>query len=116
MGLDPSFLSLLNVPVIVSPFLGEDTWGNTTYGAPFNTKMYQDPETETFGVDEGNNRQQNVRVVRSNFIADSLGIKLRDRLTLADATLLYVVEVATNKDEVGGDLFQNITAETTERG
>jgi hypothetical protein len=115
MGLDRSFLAMLNMPVVITPFLNEDAFGNTVYGAPFNTSVALDPKASAFGT-ENNERQEGTTVNSTSFISDALGIKLRDRVTLPDGTLVYVTAAETAYDEDGSDLYQTITAESTERG
>jgi hypothetical protein len=118
MGLDRAFLALLQGRFTLVPLGSEDEWGNTVYGAPIPDRAaYIGSVEEVFGTDANQNRQEDVRVFRVPLTTDFYGIKVRDKILLdGDPRDFYVVDVRTNHDEYGADYYQNVTAETTERG
>lgn len=115
MPLDAGFLSLLTAVVTVEGFTGEDTWGNATFSAPRQEKAFIDPVTSTLGSTDGDKQESRV-VNRTTITMDFVGIRPGDRITLPGGTITYVVEVRTDKDEVGANLYQTVTVQDTERG
>lgn len=115
MGLDQAFLSLLNAVVTVTPFTGEDGFGNTTFGPPRQEKAYIEPITASFGRAKGA-KQETRTVNATRLIMDFTGVKPGDKITLPGGTITFVTEVVTDKNEVGADLYQTVSVSGTERG
>lgn len=116
MGLDRSFLSLLTASVGLERFLGEDQWGNSSYAALVTAQTFIDPVTRTFGSQDGQDKQDAVTVDATRLTTDALGIKPRDRITLPGGMVVFVTDVATNRDEKGAELYQEVTAQSSQRG
>ena len=117
MGLDAGFLSLLTASVTVEQSTAEDAFGNATFGPARTAKAFIDPVVSTFGATTGTGTEQEGRIViKSTITMDFESIRPGDRITLPGGTITYAVEVQTDKNEQGADLYQTVTVQDTERG
>lgn len=116
MGLDADFLSMLETTVTLKRNTGHDQWGNETYDVDQSIQCYIMPSDESLGGGDNHEREDGERVVRSDLIIDALDVKVKDKITLPGAIVTYVVGVQTYSDELGADLYQQITVSTSERG
>lgn len=117
MPLDAGSLSMLTMRMTWEAWDGKDQWGNESYAAPQpNTPCYVTSQTTVFGADDGQNKSEGDTVTRVAVLADAIGVKIKDRLTLPGGKIVFVTEVETPQDEHGIDLLHNITAETAQKG
>ena len=115
MPLDAGFLSLLTAQVSVESFLGEDQWGNASFGPSHVERAFIDPVSQSFGRTDGG--EQETRLVsQTTLTMDAVGIAPGDRITLPGNSVTFASEVRTDKDEIGADLYQTVTVTNTERG
>ena len=115
MPLDAGFLEMLTATCIWEGNNGQDVWGNEQYSPPITLCCFVTNQTSDFGTDDGQERQENVRVTSMTIITDAVGVGLKDRFNVS-GRILYVDHVDTPKDEYGVDLMHTITATSTERG
>lgn len=115
MGLDSSFLSMLEASVSLERKTGADQWGNDTYAAATTERAFVDTASVRFGGDAGSDRTEAANYAETDLIMDGIGVEPGDRITY-DSTPHWVTSVATTKDEDGTELFQTVTVSTTKRG
>lgn len=115
MPLDEGFLAMLTATATWEPNTGKDTWGNEQYGPPQTVVTAVTSQTKEFGGEDGQSKQDGPVVTTMELITDSVGIALKDRITVSGA-VLYVTHVDTPKDELGVDLMHTVTASSTEKG
>jgi hypothetical protein len=117
MGLDAGFLAMLTMRMTWEPHTGRDTWGNETYGVPVpNTPCFVSSQAYDFGGQDNHHKAEGDSVLRVEVIADAIGVKIKDRLTLPGNRVVYVTGVDTPQDEQGNDLMHTIRAETAQKG
>lgn len=115
MGLDAGFLAMLEATVVVERKTGRDKWGNETYDAPTTERTFIGPITTNYGDGEMGKQQEKKSVRSTELIMDSVGVTLESRLTFGGGTW-YVSQVETVNDELGNDLYQNVTVEDQKKG
>lgn len=115
MGLDAGFLAMLEASVLLELKTGKDKWGNEEYAAPTTQRAFIGPVVSGYGDGEVGGQQEKKSVRRCDLIMDSVGATLESRLTF-DGVPWYVAQVETVKDELGNDLYQNVTVEDQKKG
>jgi hypothetical protein len=117
MGLDAGFLSMLTMRMTWEARTGKDQWGNETYAPPVpNQPCFVTSQGWSAGAADAHHKSEGDDVLRVELIADAIGVKINDRLTIPGGRIVYVTGVDTPQDEVGNDLMHTLTAETDQKG
>lgn len=115
MGLDAGFLSMLNASVTLEKRIGKDKWGNEQYAPPTPERAFIGPVSSGYGDGEVGGQQERKTVRSTDLIMDAVGVTTESRITF-DGVPWWATQVETVKDELGNDLFQNVTVEDQKKG
>lgn len=116
MPLDADFHAMLETTFSLERYTGQDTFGNNTYGSSEDIQGIQQSSNEVFAPGPVEGRAIGQPYTEVELLTDFYGIKVRDKITPPDLGIpVYVTKVTTHQDETGEDLYQELTASTTER-
>lgn len=115
MGLDAGFLSMLEASVVLEKRTDKDKWGNEQYAAPTTERAFIGAVVSGYGEGEVGGQREGKAVRRVDIIMDAVGVTMESRVSF-DGDQWYVTQVETVKDEVGNDLYQNVTVEDQKKG
>lgn len=116
MGLDASFLQMLEGRPSWERYTGDDAWGNNLYAAPVVVEAFVGTLKKQPGQQDGQGSQDAEEVGSVDLLTDFRGVGSKDRFTLQTGVVVHVESVDTVHDALGAPLFHQITATTTERG
>lgn len=113
--LPADFAEMLTTNFGWSPYTGQDTFGNNTYGSTVSINGIQQSNKEVFAPQPVEGRAVAQPYTEVGLLTDAFGVNVRDKITTPDGLTVYVTEVTTHQDEFGTDLYHEMTATTTER-
>ncbi len=109
--MDREFRAMLPHRIILRRFLGEDEWGNNTYGVDEVIPALIEDDASALAPPATQSRQPSSMVATTNtLLTDSIGIKVNDKI-VKGVTEFTVTNVTTGHDETG-PVYQTITIST----
>lgn len=91
---DPELLEVMPDVITVEPYNGLDAWGNPQYGVPVSGVRVNWEPTVVRGVPVGKDAKiGDTPYSQGTLYAQPAALKPRDKVTLPDGDVVYIVEV-----------------------